>query len=337
MKGLAKTMLSLSAGPLNALLARVSVSSRHVLHVLTYHRVDEVEARPDLSPVTLSASPEGFAAQMQLLRDEFHVVSLDEVRAAAAGDACLPRRAVLLTFDDAYRDFAEHAWPVLRALKLPATLFVPTAYVSDSRRIFWWDRLHQIVSGAPRGDRIETPLGSVLLASDADIPAVRAKLSRKIARLPHREALERLEQMAADWNIESGPRAVLNWDELKMLRSEGLTLAPHTRTHPLLNRIPFQDARDEICDSVRELAVQVGSSCPVFAYPGGVFQKDHEKILRDEGFELGFTTQRGANDLRRSQQLALWRINVGRRTTVQLLQMQLSLPPQVYNWMSAHL
>ena len=49
----------------------------------------------------------------------------------ARRDAAAARGAVLVTFDDAYADFAEHAWPVLRAHGISPLLFVPTAFPGD--------------------------------------------------------------------------------------------------------------------------------------------------------------------------------------------------------------
>jgi hypothetical protein len=88
-------------------------------------------------------------------------VSLDDVLRARDGGAPLRRGAVLVTFDDAYRDFDEHAWPVLRRLGIPVALFVPTAYPGSPERAFWWDRLFAAIDAA-RG-RIATPLGSLPL------------------------------------------------------------------------------------------------------------------------------------------------------------------------------
>jgi len=41
-----------------------------------------------------------------------------------------PRRGVVLTFDDAYEDFATTAWPLLRSRGYPAAVMVPTGHVS---------------------------------------------------------------------------------------------------------------------------------------------------------------------------------------------------------------
>jgi len=86
--------------------------STAALPILMYHRV------ADSGPPALDAfriTPGEFARQMELLaRHSFRTVTLEEWRAAADARRVLPGRAVLLTFDDGYADFADHAVPILR-------------------------------------------------------------------------------------------------------------------------------------------------------------------------------------------------------------------------------
>ena len=123
-----------------------------MLRVLTYHRIADPERTPALHPRLISATPAVFARHLDLLVQGYQVVSLEQALAAARGAARLPRRAVLLTFDDAYRDFQDAAWPLLRARRLPPALFVPTAYPGDPGRVFWWDRLHRAFTGTARAE-----------------------------------------------------------------------------------------------------------------------------------------------------------------------------------------
>lgn len=68
-----------------------------------------------------------FRRQMEELAGDAVVVGLeDAVEMARRGDA---GRRVVLTFDDAYANFADVAWPVLDSLALPATLFVPVGFL----------------------------------------------------------------------------------------------------------------------------------------------------------------------------------------------------------------
>src|SRR3954451_8252186 len=93
------------------------------LVVLVYHRVDQPCAHPMLDPDLISATPEAFDQQMRYLATNYHVVSMAEVLDAFQSGIALPARSVLITFDDAYSDFATYAWPILKTYRLPVTLF----------------------------------------------------------------------------------------------------------------------------------------------------------------------------------------------------------------------
>ena len=58
----------------------------------------------------------------------------------------LPRRAVVLTFDDGYRSFLTHAYPVLKELGFTATLFVYTDYVGSGRNALDWSDLSRLAA-----------------------------------------------------------------------------------------------------------------------------------------------------------------------------------------------
>lgn len=90
------------------------------LTVLSYHEIAE---RSDALVPNYAVTPANFAAQMQWLHDSrHHFVSLDDVLADAAGKKPLPPDAVLVTFDDGYQSMYEHAFPVLKALHIPAVV-----------------------------------------------------------------------------------------------------------------------------------------------------------------------------------------------------------------------
>lgn len=104
------------------------------LPILMYHRI-----APD-GPEALArwrVTPEQFDAQLAHLRAAgFVPTTLMEWRLARAAAAPLPGQRVLITFDDGYVDFAEHAMPVLRRYGFGATVFLPTDLVGDCAR---WD------------------------------------------------------------------------------------------------------------------------------------------------------------------------------------------------------
>ena len=75
-------------------------------------------------------TPDAFARQMHWLRAMgFTAVTMDALRAARTGGPGVPRRAVVITFDDGYRDALRHAREVLGSLRWPATCYLVAGLV----------------------------------------------------------------------------------------------------------------------------------------------------------------------------------------------------------------
>ena len=102
-----------------------------VVPILLYHRIDLL--RPSLPAITrrLTVTPSDFRGQMEWLAGHgYHAVTQFQLFAALEEGAALPRKPVLITFDDGYRDVLWNASPVLERLRMPATSYVITGRVS---------------------------------------------------------------------------------------------------------------------------------------------------------------------------------------------------------------
>jgi peptidoglycan/xylan/chitin deacetylase (PgdA/CDA1 family) len=237
----------------------------------------------------------------------------------------LPSRPVLITFDDAYTDFSDHALPVLQRYNLPATLFVPTAFPGSPQRPFWWDQLYRAVEQAYNLDVIMTPLGNLSVSTPAQRRNTFSLLRDHVKSLPHSAALEWVDNFCAELEVPRLHGSVLSWDALREMSAAGITLGPHTRNHPMLDRIREDEVRAEAVGSWQDLRREIGETLPIFAYPSGGYTRRVLNILKQEGFELGFTTQRGVNALSKADPLQLKRINVGPNTSLNLLRAQMVL------------
>lgn len=311
------------------LLEQAGAGRPNLLGVLTYHRVERPDAQLALSPGLISATPEAFDQQMSYLAANHHVVSVPELLDVYQNGTVLPPRSVMVTFDDAYCDFAEHAWPILKRYRLPVTLFVPTAFPDRPEQTFWWDRLYQALRNTDRRDNLDTPLGRLSLATATQRVQTFKRLRDYVKTMPHVEAMAWLDQICDELGTSRPEHSVLGWDMLRQLASEGVTVGAHTRSHPLMNRISPEEAQAEAVGSLRDLEREIGPVPPIFAYPSGGFNDEVVRVLEREGFALAFTTGRGINDLRDADRLRLRRINVGRRATLAVLRAQL-LPWSVY-------
>jgi peptidoglycan/xylan/chitin deacetylase (PgdA/CDA1 family) len=113
--------------------------SRPGLRVLFYHRVSD-------DPDPLAISPRRFREQMDLLAaDGYRVVDVVEAGRLLASRAPLDA-VVALSFDDGYRDVAEHALPVLEQHGFNATVFVATGVVDGTAEFSWYARQPPVLS-----------------------------------------------------------------------------------------------------------------------------------------------------------------------------------------------
>jgi peptidoglycan/xylan/chitin deacetylase (PgdA/CDA1 family) len=312
------------ANSLIGLVERFDISTEHMLRVLTYHRVADPADTPSLYP-RVTVHPKIFAQHMRFLSQRYRVVSMEDVLQAARGGylpGSLPKRAVLITFDDAYTDFAEYALPILKRFRLPVTVFVPTAF-PGLRRAFWWDRLYAAVECAHDLGTIQTTLGPMPVHTPAERKTAFTLLRDYVKFMPHAAAMQWVDRFCADLEAPELGSSVLSWDELRAVASDGVNLCPHTRNHPMMDQISNEVARAEAAGSWQDLRAEIGDSLPVFAYPSGGYNREVQAMLKEEGFEIAFTTQRGLNDLQRADPLQMKRINVGPNTSLPLLRAQL--------------
>lgn len=119
--------------------AGVDESGYQIVPVLVYHNLG-----PQAKGRMLMAASR-FEEQMRYLKREgYRVVSLREFLEFTAGKRQLPRRAVVLSFDDGYRSFREIAYPILKELGFTATLFVYTDYIGAGRNALGWKDLREL-------------------------------------------------------------------------------------------------------------------------------------------------------------------------------------------------
>jgi len=290
-----------------------------ILPVLTYHRVAEPD--DDHVPGLISASPTGFAAQIEALGRRFSFVGLEALLGRADGGRAIPARSILLTFDDAYCDFADAAWPILRSHGIPVVLFVPTAF-PDTPTPFWWDRLYSALIRTQRSEPLSVAGIDLPLGTRAERTAAYRALRTRLKGLGHGSAMAEVDRVVDDLGGTPIRSSVLGWAELRRLAGEGVTLAPHSRVHPLLARVDGPELDGEIEGSKGDLVREVGSAPAAFAYPSGSHSDLVVARVRALGIRAAFTTVRGVNDLRRADWHRLRRINVGGRSSPALIRAQ---------------
>lgn len=263
----------------------------HGLLVLMYHRIGEPG---DVFP---HFDVRDFRRQLLWLLEHCTIVSPDELPLSRT----LPevnRPRVVLTFDDGYRDYYEHAYPALRANGIPAINFLPTGFV-DRPRLTWWERLFLAVRST-RMRVVQAPWdhGRAFELSDQGRAAFLRDCKIYLKSLPDADmegALRRIWEVL-DMNPDGIvlPRQTMNWHEVRAT-CDVTSYGGHTHKHPMLTRVDGTRAEWEIATCRRRLTEELGTAPRFFAYPVGDFNDSVKEIVRREGFDVAFSTVAGTN------------------------------------------
>lgn len=142
--------------------------------VLVYRRVaEDVASSPRRPHITLKV----FEAQLGLLRQYgYYSIGSAELSRFLYGAAPLRGRPVLITFDDGYMDFYNHAWPILRLYGFSAEVFVATSWIGRTAEwdtdygppapLMGWDELRELQARGVRfGSLLESHTPTDVLPS----------------------------------------------------------------------------------------------------------------------------------------------------------------------------
>lgn len=262
------------------------------LTVIMFHRVLEPgDPRwPHCDPdYTLRADL--FAQCLKFFAAHYNMVTVHDVLRARRGEGGLPDRALLVTFDDGWRDNVDFALPPMRSMKVPGLMFVVADAVGRDEPFYQ----EQIV-GAWRRGRLDTAALAAALrdAGDGapapvanDLSALRQLISR-VEKLPapvRAGLLEDLRERLAD-----GIRHMVSADELRTLDEGGMAIGLHGKTHTPMTAAP--DLGAELAGARAEMASRMPQREPpaTMSFPHGRFDEAIAQRARDAGYELVFTS-----------------------------------------------
>ena len=264
--------------------------------VLHYHRVGvSTDAFPNLDV-------SNFRAQMAWLTRNCRVIAPEDFRARALdrrSDSSRPD--VLVTFDDGYRCYYDHAYPVLRQYGIRAMNFLCTHFVDDPTLIGWWDRLYLAVHATPKARAALPWSAETFELNEAGRKAFLVAAKDYVKRQPEfdKEATTQLILGALDIDAAAlrAPRQTMTWDEVRDA-SAFTAYGGHTHNHVIVSRIDAQPLDDEIRTCRERIERETGTRIETFAYPNGRaidFTEQAKVLLQRNGFRTAFTTIDGIN------------------------------------------
>lgn len=267
--------------------------------ILTFHRVRPADP-PGFAPNRLlEITPVFLDRVLTLLRaGGLDLVTLDEAAARLASGEEKPFAA--LTFDDGFRDVAQHGLPVLRRHGAPCALYIAAGLADRAARL-WWVELEEAIR---RLDHVEIDQDGLRFSAPARTVAEKDAAFQRLYRLLRAAPYETLLRATARLSTRAGVDShtlvaglCLDWQELRALASSpDVTLAAHSLTHPRLAHLSENEARREMAGSRDRLEQELGLSCRHFAFPygdpGSAGPREFA-LARRLGFTTAVTTRPG--------------------------------------------
>ena len=246
-----------------------------MLLAVTYHYVaEEAPAAPRaIFPVTTAL----LERQMEEIGRSYEFVSRDDLLRALDGEAELPERAALVTFDDGLRCQAELALPVLDRLGVPGLFFVPALPLAEGR-VLDVHKVHRLRE-AMADEEILAALGTKAPAAPPGRHVYDDPLAAGVKELLAGRSSEELDGLLARAGAEVGLELYMNREQVAELERRGM-LGAHGYSH---------DTNDDFARGADVLEAITGARPRTMSYPYG------RAAPGAEGFAAAFTTKRKLN------------------------------------------
>lgn len=234
------------------------------------------------------------AAQLRYLARHFKVVSLEMMLDRIINGSYPLADEIVLTFDDGLRNNLTVIYPILRELQLPATMFVCPALV-ESGEWLWNHEMRCRLQMLAIPDVAE--LRMKLLTPGTTVDAIIEWMKtlplqqRRMAEAIIRQATAGFQPTAAQKEAFD----VMNWDDLRSLDCDLITVGSHTLSHPILTKLSGQEIEAEILESRRCLEQRLGRKVDLFCYPNGAYDRRAYQLVQ-KTYRASVTTETGVID-----------------------------------------
>jgi len=268
--------------------------TRHQPRVLMFHRFS---AEAGTGKVCIAL----FEKQMAELKKNFTVQPLSHVCDSIRQGKPVAAHSISLTIDDGYDDFYQYAFPVLKKLGLPATLYVTADFV-DRKLWLWPDKIAYILKTtvAKELDFIlpDKSVRKLPLQSDQDSSSAWSILNDHCLSVGHEERQLFIQQLAQDLGVRIGTEpeadyAPMTWSAVRELSENGIEIGAHSRTHPVLSNLDRDRLWDEIHGSKMRIEQFVSRPVTAFCYPHGQ-RADYNELVKQVVIESGFANATAA-------------------------------------------
>ncbi|MDO8594524.1 MAG: polysaccharide deacetylase family protein [bacterium] len=299
--------------------------------VVMYHYVREIVR--SRYPRIKGLEVELFKKQLGYISKQYTVIRMEDILLAGQGTKVLPENALLLTFDDGYKDHFDYVFPILRDRGWQGSFF-PPAKVIEEHVVLDVNKIHFILASVPHtrplvediyshldhyreefklesNEHYYRTLGIESRMDTAEVIFIKRLLQRALPQaLRSRIVGELFSTYVSNDEASFSRELYMSVDQLKEMLNAGMSIGGHSYDHLWLNTLSPTQQETDIKRSIAFLEKIGVSRCGwTMCYPYGGYDPSLTLLLKRYGCAVAFTTEVRIADLSVDSPLTLPRLD----------------------------
>jgi peptidoglycan/xylan/chitin deacetylase (PgdA/CDA1 family) len=264
-------------------------------HILMYHRIQpESNITRIHNHLSLEVTQDQLREAIKYFQKRnYDFLSLDQLPERLSKKD-YKKRFVVFTFDDGYVDNLTHALPVFKEFNVPFTVYITTDF-PDGKAVLWWYLLEELLL---QKDEVSFEHNNETINYQCKSLKEKEFIFYKLRAIFNKINLDEIIKFFEKYNINIYSKTkelALSWNQvIELSKEELVSIGAHTVTHPALNKLSLEEAKDEILNSKSLLENKTGIPIEHFSYPFGSKHEvgDREfQLVKELGFKTSTTTR----------------------------------------------
>lgn len=284
-----------------------------------------------------------FREQIQFFKDNYNIVSMEQVIDSNERSIDLPDKALLLTFDDGYIDNYSYAFPVLDEFGIQGSFFIP-GKTFKTHQLLDVNKVHYILASGSEYEIIKDLCEEMdfYRGSEFDYKDTDELFEQygKPTRFDNGETvfIKRMLQTALPEKLRNlissnlfkkyvgvseeqlAYELYMNEDQIKTMIRHGMHIGIHGYDHYWLGNLPVDKMEHDIDMALEILGAFVNKTSWAIAYPYGNYNEDVLNYVKKKGAKVGLTTEVRIFDSTKDSPLLIPRLDCN------------DFPPKSYNY-----
>ena len=300
------------------------------LHIVMYHYTrDLTHSRyPQIKGLDI----ELFRNQIDFFKNNFSVVTMEEVIEASRGSHDLPDNALLLTFDDGYVDHYMYAMPILEEAGVQGSFFIP-GKTFTTHQLLDVNKIHYILASANindllpavlermnyyRGTEFDYPSNEELLEKyekpyyfDGEEVGFIKRMLQKVLpeKVRHNISSDLFERFVGVSEEQMAYELYMSEDQIRTMKRHGMFIGVHGYDHYWLGNLSEEQMKNDVTQVLEIMDEFIDRNRWVMCYPFGSYNENVLDFIQSKGACVGLTTEMRIADLQTDSIMELPRLD----------------------------